>query len=779
MMLVVCASIGWLFATAPAMGEDIALADADGAKHRILVATDAAPAEQYAARELAAALKEVTGQTFQIVHERPVDQPVIAVGAKASHSIIPELDLSHLSLGDEGIVMRTQGRDLVLSGAAGAPRGTLYAVYTFLEDVVGCRWWSPREQIIPKRPELSIAPLDERFIPPLEYRELHFVDAFDPAWAVKNKVNGHSQPISAEMGGHISYAGPFFVHTFGLLVPHKEHFEKHPEWFSEINGQRVAPPAATQLCLTNAELLEFVKGKVREIAAGVPKDTSAIISVSQDDNIARCQCAKCLAVEKEEGGAASGPIIRFVNAIADDIKDDYPRIAIDTLAYSYSNEPPTRTRPRDNVIVRLCTDHASYGQPLSDPANREFARQLKKWSNICHRVYIWDYVTNFHHYLLPHPNIHVLGPNVNFLLDNGVKGIFEQGNRHSIGGEFAILRQWFLAHKLWDPSRDDAELLEEFVNGYYQDAAPAVASYVERLNAAGSKEHVWMANSPLSPYLTADFLAESYDLISQARRQHDDKPEIAQRLEPIEASLLYGIVRSWPVRKQRSEMLGQDWPLERPYAHYAGELVRLCHEIGITYVSEGGTEGDLEKWFAQLQAYDGDSQQKLPDSLAAGRDRRDWIVLQDVEFSLAGQEKGWTARVPDEIASDGYAAEMPPTHVEWALVARTEGIDFPPSSRPGKWTVFAEVRVERTGKGADGGAFAYGVYDWDAKKHEIVNSTQVPLADTNADAYRLYRIGSFELNATSYVWMCPAINPAVKRMLIDRLIFVRGDVNHN
>ena len=70
------------------------------------------------------------------------------------------------------------------------------------------------------------------------------------------------------------------------------------------------------------------------------------------------------------------------------------------------------------------------------------------------RIYIWDYVTNFAHYVQPHPNLRVLGPNIKFFADNNVKGIFEQGAFQSGGAEMAELRAWVIAQMLWNPQQD-------------------------------------------------------------------------------------------------------------------------------------------------------------------------------------------------------------------------------------------------------------------------------------------------------------------------------------
>ena len=49
-------------------------------------------------------------------------------------------------LGEEEWVIRTVGDDLILTG--GRPRGTMYAVYEFLEDYVGCHWLDRKTEVV-------------------------------------------------------------------------------------------------------------------------------------------------------------------------------------------------------------------------------------------------------------------------------------------------------------------------------------------------------------------------------------------------------------------------------------------------------------------------------------------------------------------------------------------------------------------------------------------------------------------------------------------------------
>ena len=235
------------------------------------------------------------------------------------------------------------------------------------------------------------------------------------------------------------------------------------------------------------ELVKNLKERLRADPA------ATIASVSQNDCFGNCTCPKCRAVDEEEGGPA-GSLLRFVNAVAADIEPEFPNIAIDTLAYQYTRKPPRLARPRPSVIVRLCSIECAFAKPLDDPRNKAFFDDLDGWSKIAGRLYIWDYTTNFSHYVQPHPNYGVLGRNIRLFVDRNVRGVFEQGAYQSWGSEMAELRAWVLAKLLWDPGLEEGRLREEFLKGYYGPAAGDMDDYLEGLEQALAKaETPWAA----------------------------------------------------------------------------------------------------------------------------------------------------------------------------------------------------------------------------------------------------------------------------------------------
>ena len=61
------------------------------------------------------------------------------------------------------------------------------------------------------------------------------------------------------------------------------------------------------------------------------------------------------------------------------LQDEFPNVAIDTLAYQWSRPAPKITKPRDNVIIRLCSIECNFGAPLTDPSNAPFQTDIVNW----------------------------------------------------------------------------------------------------------------------------------------------------------------------------------------------------------------------------------------------------------------------------------------------------------------------------------------------------------------------------------------------------------------
>ena len=745
-----------LFAAVSLLAVDAPLTLCRDGKSDYAIILPAAPTavERTAAGELQTHLLAVTGAKLPIRSEAGVkaDTPAILVGATARcKQILPKLDIE--SLGYDAVVIKTAGNQLVLTGRPA--HGVLYAVYTFLEDTIGCRWWTAEESFTPRRASLDVGPLDVCYASPLRYREIYYRNAMDGAFAARLRLDGHHHRIAPESGGAQQFAG--FVHTFYPLVPPAKYFEKHPEWYSLIKGKRVTEHA--QLCLTNEAMRQEL---VRNALSSLRKQPQAgLISVSQNDWHGRCECKACMAIEEEEGGPA-GPLVRFVNAVAADIEKEFPRVLVETLAYQYTRQPPKKTRPRHNVVIRLCSIECSFVQPLAGPQNEPFRTDIEGWSRIAPQLFIWDYVTNFSDYLSPHPNLRVLGPNVRFFVDHKVIGLFEQGDAGSTVGDFVRLRAWLLAHLLWNPRQDEKALEREFLEGYYGAAAPHLQRYLDLTHDAAEKSGVFLKcfMADTGAWLTLDDLNRATRAFDDAAKAVAGDPVLSRRvrrermpLDHVWLERYYALSRK--ARSEKREFLGPKDPKAA-----AEEFVRLCGE----YKNAEHREGRPFAEYAESLRRRFRPPAALPEPWKNLKDE-DYLDIQDNQFRLHRQ--GQLAQiVVDASASDGYAARMPGDHCEWAVSLPMSGdVVF---GNP--WHCYAAVRCEA--KASAGPAMTMGIYNTAAKKG--VAHRTLGVAETAGTDYRLIDLGVHKLSPDMYIWVAPPKRPGdIKAVYVDRVLLIR------
>jgi len=537
--------------TRPAVADDpVVLAELGTARGRIVVADDASAPTRRAAEELQRFLGEMSGAAFEIVSDQEGQRRGdIVVGPNAHtkwHIRQSEID----ELGNEGYIVRSHKGRLYIAG--GEPRGTLYGAYALLEDVLNCRWFTPEVSRIPKANALTVPALDIVHVPALEYREPFTAECRDGDWAARNRANSSAASLEEKHGGKVTYFG--FVHTFDQLVPPDQYFDTHPEYFSLVKGKRLKE--RSQLCTTNEDVVRIITDEVRKRMREHPEAT--VFSVSQNDWYNYCECDKCTAMAAAEGSQIA-PVLWMVNRVADAVRDEFPDKAIDTLAYQWTRKPPRTMRPASNVIVRLCSIECCFAhsfEACNSAENRAFVEDVKGWSTMCDRLWVWDYVTSFGHYLTPFPNMRLRDDNIRFFAKHNVTGIFEQDVYTTKNGELSALSGYVNAKLLWNPEADARAVTTEFIEGVYGAAAPLIQRYLDLIHDHVEREnhHVMIWASPSDPYLNEELLDMADRIWADAETAVANDPEVLARVQTARLSVDYAII-------ERARQRG-----DRPYA---------------------------------------------------------------------------------------------------------------------------------------------------------------------------------------------------------------------
>ena len=465
-------------------------AEADGEEYAIVVSANASPTEMYAAQTLQEYLNLLHHSNFEIItDEQPFDGFRFCVGATSIYYTHDDLN----GKAADSYVIAPFDNGLAIFGAGG--RGTLYGVHTFLEDFCGfkCYAWYPAMVMTYDRMELPEEKIE--YEPYFEYRNTDWRSGWMSLYSVSHKLNGAYQSYAPEQGGNIPYLGDSANHTLStVFCSADKYFESHPEYFALHNGERVPG----QLCLTNETVYEIVLEEVLKVLEK-EHDRNAdlqIISLSQADNLDYCECERCKALDNANGSHA-GSLITFVNRIAEAVEhreEDYRNVAFDTLAYTYTRKAPSQAAPKDNVIVRLCTFECCFSHALDDPdclRNRDLMEDLEDWCEICSRVYIWDYTTNFAYTLGIFPDFGTLQKNMQCFYRYGVKGVYEEGNYYvdRCDTEFGELRTYLIAELLENPYCNYNEKMLEFCSHYYGEGGIYIKEIIDELTSC-TKGHL-------------------------------------------------------------------------------------------------------------------------------------------------------------------------------------------------------------------------------------------------------------------------------------------------
>ena len=127
---------GFLNSSATGKPGKLSLTKNGRSDYQVVIRSEASEVENFAAAELVKFVGEISGAKLSIVtDEVKVGEYEILLG-RNRHLEELGVDIDFEKLGKEGFAVRTKGKNIIIAGNSG--RGTMYGVYTFLENYLGC-----------------------------------------------------------------------------------------------------------------------------------------------------------------------------------------------------------------------------------------------------------------------------------------------------------------------------------------------------------------------------------------------------------------------------------------------------------------------------------------------------------------------------------------------------------------------------------------------------------------------------------------------------------------
>lgn len=655
-----------LWASAAAAG-DITLVKDGATDYVIVVCKDASPSEQFAAKDLAAFLQQMSGAEMKIEAEgATVPEKAVLLGdGPAVRALGVGVDAA--KLGDDGFVLKTVGQRLVIAG--GHKRGTMYGAYAVLAKL-GCRWWAPGESTVPQSKTITVPNLDETKVPVLEYRDMIYGDLWrgtapsedrpegDAEWWEGRKwmARNHLHASFHEMPKELAPADMDTAIAHGVLrfIPLEKYKDTHPEFYALVRGKRAAG-GQTQPCWSSEEGAKTAAENVIKMLGEHPN--WKIITLGQEDWGVICECPDCKALVQKHG-ANSALVVTFINRVAAIVTQKYPNVWLNTNAYRWSQKAPKDLVCADSVMITIPPIACDYGRPLEEgwpQENADYKKDLEDWAKICKKIYVWDYTTNFVHYVMPWPNFYSIQPNIKFFVDHNVRGVFEQGSHTTPNGQFAPLCMWVEAQAMWDPQADGKALVKEFCLGYYgPKAGPLILDYINMLQDKVVKDKiaVWATHRThlSAAYLTPEIIVKGEQLFRQAEAAVKDDPALLKRVRIAHFPIYYMLVRRDYVYMDSLKKVFPDLT----YGAVAKAFVEAGRLGGIKRMAEGDAADPLFEWALDYaKAKDADPKAALPEELKnAAPGTFTYIAAPQFDQKVAFMQKvegaalGWAIRIP-------------------------------------------------------------------------------------------------------------------------------------
>ncbi|HTN08735.1 DUF4838 domain-containing protein [Agriterribacter sp.] len=200
---------------------------------------------------------------------------------------------------------------------------------------------------------------------------------------------------------------------------------------------------------------------------------------------------------------------------------------------------------------------------------------MKTWASISPQLYIWDYVVNFAHYVMPYPNFAVLQPNIKTFKKNKSIGIMEQAAYQSRGREFSELKAYLIAKLLWNPDTSTNKVIADFIYGYYGRSGVYVKQYFDLTQSLVKPDtHMKIGIKPNDIMFTDEFVSKALYLFDEAGKVADNQ-EISSRVALSALPVYYLKCMRNPVEARESGLYNK--------------ALTIMQKEGVTFLAENST----------------------------------------------------------------------------------------------------------------------------------------------------------------------------------------------
>ncbi len=476
-----------------------------------------------AAAELQEHIRIMSGATLPVVEEQQLSadagKALILVGQS---NLATQHGVDTTALERETFLIKTDRGALILAGEDGgrkrnARTGTLWAVYDFLQDQLGCRWIWPGEigRVVPRRETIEVGELDVRETPLIKVRDIRMVAQEKHRAAYEKEGLGRLLDLG-ETYDRISEDERVWLRrmrmgrSFRLSYGHAftdwwdQYQDSHPRIFALQPDGRRGPkkdsrPDFVKMCVSNPKLWELQLAPIKKHAQQGARGMW-LNACENDGSGGFCTCRQCRAwdadpsadapparriedgsdvdvqqgLETELPESLSDRYARWYNELARQARQLDPEARVIAYAYSRYRSPPAKLeRIEPNVWIGYVGFNA---YPRPDDYRQLSVDEWFGWSRLGATVFLRSNSLFYCGEGAPYVVSHQLAEDLKFQIENGLRATdFDclQGYWATTGPSY-----YLLARMLWDSGAEADRVLDEFY-GAFGPMKPIVEEYFD------------------------------------------------------------------------------------------------------------------------------------------------------------------------------------------------------------------------------------------------------------------------------------------------------------
>ena len=459
----------------------------------------------FARDELVRFFNEATGIKLEVVSDESIahtaDGKYISLGDTNAFKT-SGLSVDKSALGRDGVRILTKDKTVYIVG--GTDNGVLYGVYDFLKMNFGFEvYYKDCYDLDTGVKNVKLRDYNVTDISDIPWKarvgilQCESQDMDDYMFAYRMRTTDMLEdivfPIHEVLGDSTSKSDR--NHNSLFYLPKDQYLVSDPEFYS-TKGE--------QLCYTargNKEkyekMVDICAQKAEQSIKWYP--TLNTVQIGIMDNWQSCECEACKAFAAAHNNAESAAVYKFVQDMARKVVDwmnlpeneEYKRddLQFTFFAYQWTLKPPFEIKDGEVIIADDIVPDADlkikpfnafssfdFGIRMDSPTNAEQIEYATQWAQYVSDGWSWTYGCFFNDYFCFYDPYTFYDDYYKWLYEQKYQYTFAQFHSRQRGADtgFYTLANYITCKLTWNSSLSTADLIEDYFNAMYSDAADAM-----------------------------------------------------------------------------------------------------------------------------------------------------------------------------------------------------------------------------------------------------------------------------------------------------------------